>query len=71
MPSICLVELTCLVEKGRLPDAALDRLSEAVRRLPGYWLHYQPPSGSIPKNLQSLSAKVYTLLFCVSFAGRF
>lgn len=25
VPSICLVELTCLVEKGRLPVAARDR----------------------------------------------
>ena len=30
MPSICLVELTYLVEKGRLPSAARDRLIRAL-----------------------------------------
>ena len=30
VPSICLVELTCLVEKGRLPVAARDRLIQAL-----------------------------------------
>jgi PIN domain nuclease of toxin-antitoxin system len=30
VPSICLVELTYLVEKGRLPMAARDRLIEAL-----------------------------------------
>jgi PIN domain nuclease of toxin-antitoxin system len=30
VPSICLVELTCLVEKGRLPIAARDRLIHAL-----------------------------------------
>ena len=30
MPSICLVELTYLTEKGRLPGAARDRLIQAL-----------------------------------------
>jgi len=30
VPSICLVELTYLVEKGRLPAAARDRLIQAL-----------------------------------------
>ena len=30
VPSICLVELTYLVEKGRLPVAACDRLIQAL-----------------------------------------
>ena len=30
MPSICLVELTYLVEKGRLPSVARDRLIRAL-----------------------------------------
>jgi PIN domain nuclease of toxin-antitoxin system len=30
VPSICLVELTYLVEKGRLPDAARERLIHAL-----------------------------------------
>src|SRR2546422_794587 len=30
VPSICLVELTYLVEKGRLPDTARDRLIQAL-----------------------------------------
>lgn len=30
VPAICLVELTCLIEKNRLPSAAEDRLFEAL-----------------------------------------
>jgi len=30
IPSICLVELTCLAEKGRLPSAAREALVEAL-----------------------------------------
>jgi len=42
VPSICLVELTYLVEKGRLPAVARDRLIHRrwmTRRLRVYWLH--------------------------------
>lgn len=37
VPSICLVEVTYLAEKGRIPAAALDRLSFALQEpSPGF-----------------------------------
>jgi hypothetical protein len=60
VPSICLVELTYLVEKGRLPSVARDRLIRALDE-PLASCRLAPLDRWLPTRCNSLTAAKYLI----------
>jgi PIN domain nuclease of toxin-antitoxin system len=49
IPSITLVELTYLVEKGRLPSEARKRLVDALSQVDGPYTNWRPWTRELPR----------------------